>query len=71
MLKLPELFRNTRKKHDTEMLIAYHEAAHGLVQVYFGLLPKHTSLNGYRSTIAFNTAGFHIGCLALTGKKRV
>ena len=43
------------------MEIAAHEAAHGLVQVSFGLLPQYTSLIGFKNTTAFNTTGFYIG----------
>jgi hypothetical protein len=59
MLKLPELFRNSKKKHDPEKVNAFHEACHGMVQVYFGVLPKFTSILGYNHTKGFNTEGFY------------
>lgn len=58
---LPELFLNREKEYDPELEVAFHEAAHGLVQVSFGLLPQYTSLKGFKGTLAFNTASFYVG----------
>jgi hypothetical protein len=61
MLKLPELFRNSKKEHDPNKIIAWHECGHGLAQVSFGLLPKYTSLIGFNRTLAFNSTAFYMG----------
>ena len=58
-MRLAELFRNSKKEHDQDKTMAYHEAGHGLVQVSFGLLPQYTSLIGFRNTVAFNSTAFY------------
>ena len=57
-MRLIEPFKNSKKEHDPEKIMAYHEAGHGLVQVSFGLLPEYTSLYGFNGTLAFNSSSF-------------
>jgi len=59
-MKLLELFRNSKKEHDTDKILAYHEAAPGLCAVSFWVLSQYTSLIGYRGTKAFNHAPYSV-----------
>jgi hypothetical protein len=59
ILKLPELYRNSKKEHDPAKATAYHECGHGLIQVSHGLLPKLTSLIAWEGANGFSTGGFY------------
>lgn len=61
ILKLPELLRHDNKQHDPERVTAYHEAAHGLVMVSHGLLPRYTSLIPVTGVLGFSTVVFELG----------
>lgn len=59
-MKLPELLRHKEKYHDPERVISFHEAAHGLTMVSFGLLPRYTSLIPHMDCLGFNTQAFEV-----------
>jgi len=62
MLKLPELFRNTKKKFNEELVSAVHEAGHGAVMTLgYGLLPYWTTILRSEGAAGFNSLAFYPG----------
>lgn len=61
MSRWPELWKNSKKEHDPDKITAYHEAGHSLIQVFFGLIPRETSLIGFNGTNGFASGGFTVG----------